>query len=270
LQRGAVTYTVPVRARVVLAILLLLVAAGSVSYSCARTYTFVDEAHAPVDPVYVAYYHVGSRPNLVHPVSYRATLLRVVRSTAPGQLVIPGEWHVHKPFPIETHPTVHVELVYTPRLHNAVGGLHEATPARPGLFVLDHRLRQATVSDVSRRPEAWESTLSTLSSVISRLVAPAVDGRQLVSADGTTVASTRELIGHFRTEVAAFVAAFETAPRQKPEMPPYARWSGPDEQKRWAESVDADLAREPVWGDMIRRRYADELRSFEAWQPPAR
>ena len=45
-------------------------------------------------------------------------------------------------------------------------------------------------------------------------------------------------------------------------MPPYARWSGPEEQKRWAESVEADLAREPTWGALIRRRYTDELRYF--------
>ena len=71
--------------------------------------------------------------------------------------------------------------------------------------------------------------------MINRLVAPAVDGRRLVSTDSTTVALTRELIGHFKSELALFLTTFEETPRQKPEMPPYARWSGPEEQKRWAE-----------------------------------
>ena len=258
------------RLRLAAVVIALLLVAGSVSYSCGRTYTFVDEANAPVDPIYVAFYHSGSRPNPVHPVSYRASTLRVIRSDASGQLVIPGKLHVHLPFPIETHPSVEVELVYAPRVHNAWGRLHVDAPPMPGLFGLDQNRRKATVSDLSTKPDAWQGTLSNLSSVINRLVAPAVDGRRLVSTDSTTVALTRELIGHFRSELAAFLTTFEETPRQKPEMPPYARWSGPEEQKRWAESVEADLAREPTWGALIRRRYTDELRYFVAWEAEAR
>jgi hypothetical protein len=258
------------RLRLAAVVIALLLVAGSVSYSCGRTYTFVDEANAPVDPIYVAFYHSGSRPNPVHPVRYRASTLRVIRSDAPGQLVIPGKLHVHLPFPIETHPSVEVELVYAPRVHNAWGRLHVDAFPMPGLFGLDQNRRKATVSDLSTKPDAWQGTLSNLSSVINRLIAPAVDGRRLVSTDSTTVALTRELIGHFRSELAAFLTTFEETPRQKPEMPPYARWSGPEEQKRWAESVEADLAREPTWGALIRRRYTDELRYFAAWEAEAR
>jgi hypothetical protein len=257
------------RRRLAAVVIALLLVAGSVSYSCGRTYTFVDEANAPVDPIYVAYYHSGSRPNPVHPVSYRATTLRVIRSEVAGQLVIPGKLHVHLPFPIETHPSVEVELVYAPRLHSAWRRLHVDAPPMPMLFGLDQDRRKATVVDASTKPDAWHGTLGMLSSAINRLVAPTVD-RQLVSTDSTTVALTRELIGHFRAELAGFVTAFGTTPRQKPEMPPYARWSGPEEQKRWAESVDADLAREPVWGDLIRRLYADELQYFETWKAAPR
>lgn len=74
------------------------------------------------------------------------------------------------------------------------------------------------------------------------------------------MALTRELIGHFGSELAAFLTTFGNTPRQKPKMPPYARWSGPEEQKRWEESVEADLAREPTWGVLVRRLYTDELR----------
>jgi hypothetical protein len=84
------------------------------------------------------------------------------------------------------------------------------------------------------------------------------------------VALTRELIGHFRSELAAFMTTFGATPRQKPEMPAWARWSGPEEQKRWAESVDADLAREPTWGALIRRLYTDELRYFATREAEAR
>ena len=257
------------RLRLAAVVIALLLVAGSVSYSCARTYTFVDEANARVNPIYVVFYHSGSRPNPVHPISYLASPLRVVRSDAPGQLVIPGKLHVHLPFPIETHPSVDVELVYTPRLHNAWTRLHVDAFPMPLLFGLDQNRRKATVPDLSTRPDSWHGTLGQLSSVINRLVAPAVD-RQLVSTDSTTVALTRELIGHFQSELAAFLATFEETPRQKPEMPPYARWSGPEEQKRWAESVEADLAREPTWGALIRRRYTDELRYFTEWEADAR
>ena len=257
------------RRQLVAVVIALLLVAGSVSYSCGRTYTFVDEANAPVDPIYVAYYHSGSRPNPVHPVSYRATTLRVIRSNAPGQLVIPGKLHVHLPFPIETHPSIDVELVYAPRLHNAWSRLHVDAFPMPMLFGLDQNRRKATVVDASTKPDAWHGTLGMLSSVIGRLVAPAVD-RQLVSTDSTTVALTRELIGHFRSELAAFMTRFGNTPRQKPEMPAWARWSGPEEQKRWAESVDADLAREPTWGALIRRLYTDELRYFATREAEAR
>lgn len=62
-------------AAVVIAVLLV---AGSVSYSCARTYTFVDEANAPVDPIYVAFYYTGSRPNPVGSVRANHTKCRRV------------------------------------------------------------------------------------------------------------------------------------------------------------------------------------------------
>jgi hypothetical protein len=140
------------RLRLAAVVIALLLVAGSVSYSCGRTYTFVDEANAPVDPIYVAFYHSGSRPNPVHPVSYRASTLRVIRSDAPGQLVIPGKLHVHLPFPIETHPSVEVELVYAPRMHNAWGRLHVDARPMPGLFGLDQNRRKATVPDLSVKP----------------------------------------------------------------------------------------------------------------------
>ena len=76
-------------AAVVIAVLLV---AGSVSYSCARTYTFVDEANAPVDPIYVAFYYTGSRPNPVHSVSYHASTLRVIRSDAPASSSFPASF----------------------------------------------------------------------------------------------------------------------------------------------------------------------------------
>ncbi len=248
-------------------VIAVLLVAGSVSYSCARTYTFVDEADAPVDPIYVAFYYTGSRPNPVHPVSYHASSLRVIRSDAPGELVIPGRLHVHLPFPIETHPSLDVELVYAPGMHNAWSRLHVDAFPLPTLFGLDRNRRKATVPDRSTTPDAWHGTLSNLASVINRLVAPAIDGRPaLVSTDRTTVALTRELIGHFRSELAGFLATFGNTPRQKPEMPPYARWSGPEAQKQWAESVEADLAREPTWGVLIRRLHTDELRYFMTWE----
>ena len=116
------------RLRLAAVVIALLLVAGSVSYSCGRTYTFVDEANAPVDPIYVAFYHSGSgQTRCIRSVIARLRF-GVIRSDGPGQLVIPGKLHVHLPFPIETHPSVEVELVYAPRVHNASGRLHVDAP----------------------------------------------------------------------------------------------------------------------------------------------
>src|SRR5262245_34902937 len=104
-----------------LAFAATVLVAASVSISWARTLVLVDAAGAPVEPVYVAFTYIGSRPNLVHPVTYQSGGITLARSDGRGRIALPVAVHVHKPFPLETHPSRSIDLVYVPSLHNAWG-----------------------------------------------------------------------------------------------------------------------------------------------------
>ena len=254
------------RAQKAALLLALVLSLASVSYSCRRTFELVDERAAPIDPAYVAYTFVGTNLNPVHPVSYRAKPLTLVRSDATGRVIVPGAWLVHMPFPFQTHPSFDIQLVYVPRLHSALGNLNQHSTLR-GTFAMVTPPPRTTVSDRANNPEVWAGTLDSLSSLINQLVAPHVDGPKRVSRDPTTISLTHELIAHFRQEYEAFVSQHGEVARPVPEMPPYARWSTAEEQRLWKESVERDLALEPTWGVMVKRLHASELEYFEDWRP---
>ena len=255
------------QAAVALAVLVaVLLAAASFSFSGGRTFELVDERGAPIDPAYVAYSYVGPIVNPVHSISYLARPLALGRSDSRGRVIVPAVFHTRSPLPIRTPPSLHVRLVYVPRLHNAWGNLNEQASSQPGIFTIETPGTRAIVSDLSGKPEPWAGTLSNLSSLINELIAPVVDGRVLVSTDPLTVALTRELIAHFRQEYEAFLADYRDVLRPVPEMPAYLRWSTADEQRRWKESADLSVAREPTWGVIAERLYARERRHYEAWE----
>jgi hypothetical protein len=233
------------------AILLVLLAAASVSFRWRRTLQVTDAAGSPVSPSYVAYEYRGRRLNPVHSATYRAGELALVRGDSSGRVVIPAAFHLHRPFPIESHPRVFVEMVYVPRLHNALERFGE-----------DGR---AAIADLSSDPARWEGTLRNLSSLIGQLVVRH-DRQPLRDTDPATAALARELIGHFRNEYDSLLAKYENAARVKPEMPEHVRWSSPDEQRRWSEAVDSHIAREPRWGMLIRRLFGDQLTLFSRWE----
>ena len=253
------------RRRLALAVVVVLAAAASVSYNRGRTLVFVDAAGAPIDRAYVLYQFRGSRPNPVHPASYEASPLTLVRGEGDGRVVVPGAWHLHAPFPIKTHPARWIELVYVPRLHNGWGHLNDGSPSLGGVFVIDAPGERATVFDLSDRPELWEGTLRNLSSIIGRLVAPPVEAYPRPAIDDATASLTRELIGELRQEVSSFVARYGAVPRQMPEMPPYLRSAAAEEKKQWTDAVAKQLQQEPTWGPMIDRLFADELAYYEQW-----
>jgi hypothetical protein len=249
------------QAAVALAVLAaVLLAAASFSFSGGRTFELVDERAAPIDPAYVAYSYFGSIVNPVDSITYRAKPL------ARGRVIVPAAFHTRSPLPIGTGPSLHVRLVYVPRLHNAWGNLNEQASSQPGIFTIETPGKRAIVSDLTAKPEPWAGTLSNLSALINELIAPVIDGRVLVSTDPVTVSLTRELIAHFRQEYEAFLASYGDVPRPAPEMPASLRWSTADEQRRWQESADLSLAREPRWGVMVERLYARALRNFEEWE----
>ena len=215
-----------------------------------------------MESVYIVYHHEGHRLNPVHPVTYRAGRRAVIRGDGAGQVTIPATLHVHRPFPIETHPALVMDLVYAPRLHNAVGSITAGTNSVAGLFQIEHDRRRLTMADLGSQPERWEGTLRNLSSMIHRLH----DRRdsQLLPArrDPATAALLNELIAHFRREYAAFLDRYRDTARPRPDQPAFLQFAPEDERQRWREMIGEHLAREPRWGMLIERLYRDELEAF--------
>ena len=201
------------RLRWAVLVLAIFAAAGSVSFQRAQTFEFVTAAGTPAGPVYVAYSYVGSRPNFVHPVSYQARPLALVKGDEGGRVAFARTVILHQPFPIQTHPSLWTEMVYVPALHNAWGQLNPGSPSSERVFETDLIQPRATVYDLSDRPDRWEGTMRNLASVISRLISPREGDVPLPQRDPATSALTRELIGHFRQEYDAFLERYALGER---------------------------------------------------------
>src|SRR5678815_801421 len=81
------------RRRLIALVLLVLLVAASVSYTSGYILDLVDSNGRP-QTGYVLYTHQGYSLNPVHPVSYNATRLTVVRSDDNGRLTIPAAFHI--------------------------------------------------------------------------------------------------------------------------------------------------------------------------------
>jgi hypothetical protein len=240
------------RRLVALVLLGLLPVAASVSYTAGYTLEIVDSEGRP-QRAYALYNHQGQWLNPVHPVSYNATQTTVTRGDDNGRLTIPAAFHVHLPFPVQTHPSLWIDMVYVPRLHNAggrIGGGYAASAA--GAWEMDATWHRAVVFDLSDSPERWQGTLSNLSFFLRPILSgPPRD------FDPATAATLVELVEHFRAEYTGFLARHGDTPRPRPPMP--ATLFSDDEKRRWIEMVDTDLGQRPTWGMEIRRLYETEL-----------
>ncbi|HEY5545018.1 MAG TPA: hypothetical protein VIK50_03095 [Gemmatimonadaceae bacterium] len=143
------------RRRLIPLVLLGLLVAASVSYTSCYTLDIVDTEGRP-QTAYALYNHQGYWLNPAHPVSYNATRRTVVRSDDTGRLTIPAAWHLHFPFPLQTHPKLWIEMAYVPLLHNAegrIGGGYVASVT--GAWEMDATWHRAVAFDLSDRPERW-------------------------------------------------------------------------------------------------------------------
>ena len=251
------------RVRLALLLLVLLFVVASVSIHPRRTLRIVDPQGQPLD-AYIAYRYQGSTLNPVHPVTYDASAFALARSGDDGRVTFPWAVHLHLPFPIQTHPSRWVEMVYVPRLHNAHGRFGPEAIAERGVFEFDPAERRVVVMDVSERPEMWEGTLMNVSSMIQRVVPkPFRPDRRLRDRDAVTADLALELIGHFRQEYEAFLASHGDVVRPTPPRP--AMWNE-EEIRRWEAMVAANLAAEPTWGAQARRlfgTYSSYFREYE-------
>jgi len=239
-------------------VFVALLVAASVSFTTSQSFRFSDKLTGQPALAYVVYNFQGQRLNPAHPVSYDATPLAVVRSDETGRVTIPASFHVHLPFPVETHPSLRIALIYAPRQHNALGSVGAGT--RPNVFEYDRTERRAAIVDVSDRPLEWQGTLMNLPFVLHHIVLQPVNADERLKAeDPESAALTRELIGHFRQEYEMFLARYRDVPRSMPVMP---AGMTEEEARRWKQMVDKDLGQRPTWGPEIERLFRGELKSL--------
>lgn len=234
---------------------------GSFSISLPRTFELVDASGAPHATAYLAYLYEGGRPNPVHPITYQDKALALARADSSGRVAIPTAFHAHLPFPIETDPSLRVELVYIPPAHNALGQINERSPSRRGVFEIESA-RRAVIYDVSDRPELWQGSLMNLASLIQRIVYRQPGERPLRETDPATAALTRELIGHFSQEYHSFLTRYGDVVRPMPSMVADEPWTTVEEKRRWRETQEASFAREPLWGQLITRTLGRDLKAL--------
>ena len=246
------------RRLIVISSALALLTLSSVSFDWGRTLRVTAFDGTPAAEIYVVYHHEGSRPNLVHPVTYEASRRSVAHSSTAGSVDIPSSFHVHWPFPAETHPRLRVDLVYVPMLHNGHATVVESAVAHPGISSVAADLATIQLADLSDHPSRWEGTLRNLSWITGRLIDEQSRPAPRRRARPETAALTRVLAAHFVQEYEAFRNRYGAVARPRPEMAPALQYSTEMEKKAWHEMVDRDLAREPLWGDVAQRLFAIE------------
>ena len=255
------------RFRIAILILVLLLAAASLKVHVPRTLSIVDAAGRPV-PAYVAYRYEGSTLNFVHPVTYDASVVALARTGAEGRVRFPFAVHAHLPFPMQTHTSRWVEMLYVPSLHNAHARFGPDGVSQPGTFAFEPRNQRVVVMDASDRPDLWQGTLGQLSSIIQRVVPkPFSPTARLRDRDPLTADLALELISQFRKEYDGFLARHGEAARPMPRMPPALN---DEEKRRWEAMVAADLAAEPTWGAQTTRLFKYYSTLFQEYETELR
>jgi hypothetical protein len=255
------------RQHLAVGLLLTLLALSSVSISRGRTVRVLDFSGLPVDGVFVIYHHEGHRLNPAHSTTYEAGRGSIARSRSAGLVEIPPSVHLHWPVPLETHPSLRVDLVYAPVLHNGLATIGDRAITRPGAFDVAGDLASVRLADLSESPALWEGTLRNLSSILGRLIGERSSSPPRRTARPETSALTRVLATHFAQEYRAFLDRYREVARPRPPMPAGLSTA---EGRAWVDMVDRDLAREPRWGDVAQRLFAREVERFRSVESDAR
>ena len=236
----------------IVGLVLLALAASSMSWTLPTTITVVDEDGAPASDAYVRYHYDGNVLNFVHPITYTGRGSVITRADAHGRLHIPFQIHFRWPLPLSTPPELRIDHIVVPRLHNTFGLLPKG--ATSDVVRIEGPPDRITVLDVSGEPELWARSLRNLQYCIrSTLKGPIVDPEQ-------TTAHLRELIAHLRRDYQALLDAHGQRRRSRPEPP---QGQSEAERQEWAKRVDAQIAREPLWGPYLERMWRGELEALD-------
>ena len=242
--------------RVIVALLAAIVAAATISWTSASAVVITRADGAPAAGAYFRYHYSGSFINFVHPISYVAKGSVIARADANGRAAIPFRLHVRRPFPISTPPSVFVDCVYVPSLHNAFGPVGRSTSSVPGVFTIEEQRRQIVVFDLADNPEHWERSLRHIFHCIQSTVWQIGAIAPADPQDTRTAAHTREVIGHLRRDYAEFIARYADVPRPAPS----ARDSLTESER---DHAAANLAREPLWGQFVERDWRRKLKQLD-------
>lgn len=240
---------------------VIVIPAATTSWTPGASWLLTDERGQPASDAYVRYHYTGNLLNFVHPLSYVAGGSVIIRADADGRVTIPGRVHFRRPLPLSTPPSVFIDHVFVPRLHNAFGPLAASTISRAGVFTIDEGRESVTIFDVSRDPEQWVMSLSSLLGCIRGTLSPIGSTAPAASDDGRTLAHARELIDHLRREYDAFLTRYGRVARQRPPAP---QWGSERDRQEWQEQADAQLAREPLWGQYVQGTWRRNLEFLEA------
>jgi hypothetical protein len=241
-------------------LLAVAIAVASVSWTSPITLLLKDEEGRPASDAYLRFHYYGHLINPVHPVTYIARGSAIIRVGGDGRVTIPASVHFRRPLPLSTPPSAFIDHVYVPRLHNAFGPVAELTMSRPGVFTIAENRAGVTVADVSVSPEHWERSLQDLFDCIRGTLIRSGTAAPRAPRDRQTTALARELIEHLRREYAAFLAKYGQATRQRPPQP---EWGSERDRQLWREQIDAQLAREPLWGPFMERIWEHHLRELD-------
>jgi hypothetical protein len=195
----------------------------------------------------------------VHPVTYVARESAIIRADPDGRATIPARLHLRRPLPLSTPPSVFIDHVYVPHLHNAFGPVTEHTMSRPRVFAIAESHSDVSIFDVSASPELWERSLGNLYDCLRDTMLRSDSARLRPPDDPPTAAYVRELIEHLRREYAAFQTLYGQAARERPPEP---QWGSERDRQLWREQIDAQLAREPLWGPFVTRTWDQNLREL--------
>ena len=188
-------------------LVVLMLSIASISWTRPTTITIADDQGRPASGAYLRFPYDSAVLNVVHPIRRLIHGSVIVRADADGRVAVPFRIHFRQPLPLTTPPSLFIDDIAVPRLHNAFGPI-AAGVTRSGVFEIDWPRQRVTVYDVGGNPDLWERSLQQLHTCIWQTLegtlAPAAPG------DARTMAHVRELIEQLRRDYRALLDAHGT------------------------------------------------------------
>lgn len=245
------------------AVLAALLVTATISWTRESSIVLADEQGMPASDAYVRFHYEADVLNFVDSLSQVTRGSAIVRADADGSVTIPFSLHFRTPFLFSMPPSLYIDCIMVPRLHNSFGPVGKYTTSRPNVFTTHGGWRHLTVFDLTDDPERWVASLRNLHGCISDTISWVGSRAPAAPGDTVTLEYARELIGHLRRDYAAFLERYGERPLARRPSPP----EGQSESERnvWQAEVDAQLVREPRWGQYV-RMWRQELKTLDQWE----